>query len=134
MGHFNCAIISEFSLQLLYWAINILLNYSYVNRITCAILSISSISRLTIAYIWSNGVGAVCILMTRVVSLTLINVYEITDEQKMEFLNYAKIAVHTPWPCLRVQVMAVFNLLLDCENTRLSYLTKKSCLRKKPIS
>ena len=30
---------------------------------------------------WSNGVGAVCILMTRVVSLTLINVYEITDEK-----------------------------------------------------
>ena len=70
--------------------------------------------------------------MTRVVSLTLINVYEITDEKKMGFLNYAKIAVHTPLPCLRVQVMAVFNLLQDCENARLSYLVKTSYLCKKP--
>ena len=91
VGHFNYAIISEFSLQLLYWVINIRMNCSYVNQITSAILSISNISRLTIAYMWSNGVGAVCILMTRVVSLTLINVYEITDEKKMGFLNYAKL-------------------------------------------
>ena len=38
------------------------------------------------------GVGAVCILMTRVVSFTLVNVYETTDE-KMGFQNYANIAV-----------------------------------------
>ena len=54
---------------------------------------------------WSHGVGAVCILVTRVVSFTLVNVYEITDE---------KIAVHKPIPCLRVKAMAVFNLLPDC--------------------
>ena len=91
---------------------------------TCAILSIPSISRLTIAYIRSIGVGAVCILMTRVVSFTLVNVYEITDEKK-GFQNYAEIAVHKPLLCERVQAMAVFNLLLDCENARLSYLMKK---------
>ena len=68
------------------------------SEFTCAILSISSISRLTIAYIRSIGVGAVCILMTRVVSFTLVNVYEITDE-KMGLQNYAKIAVHKPFLC-----------------------------------
>ena len=67
---------------------------------------------------WTNQQVAVCILMTRVVSFTLVNVYEITD-QKMGFQNYAKIAVHKPLPCLRVQAIAVFNLLLDCENARL---------------
>ena len=82
VGHFNCAIISEFSLQFLYWVINIHMNCSYVNQTTCAILSISSISKLTIAYMWSNRVGAVCILMTKVVSLALINVYEIADQKK----------------------------------------------------
>ena len=68
---------------------------------TCAILSISSISRLTIAYVWSIGVGAVCILVTRVVSFTLVNVYEITDKKKMGFRNHAKIVVHKPLPCLK---------------------------------
>ena len=95
--HFNYAIISEFSLQLRYCAINIQMNCSDVNQITCAILSISSISRLTIAYMWSNGVCAVCILMTGVVSLTLINVYEITDEKKNGisklYKNYCAYAI-----------------------------------------
>ena len=62
---------------------------------------------------WSNGVGAVCILVTRVVSFTLVNVYEITMK-KLGFQNDAKIAVHKPLPCLRVQAMAVFNFLADC--------------------
>ena len=60
------------------------------SEFTCAILSISSISRLTIAYMWSIGVGAVCILVTRVVSFTLVNVYEIIDKK------LCKIAVHKP--------------------------------------
>ena len=47
---------------------------------------------------WFIGVDAVCILMTRVVPFTLVNVYEITDE-KMGFQNDAKIAVHKPLLC-----------------------------------
>ena len=39
--------------------------------------------------------------------------------------------MHKPLPCLRVQFMAVFNLLLDCENARLSHLVKTSYLCKK---
>ena len=35
------------------------------SEFTCAILSISSISRLTIAFMWFIGADAVCILMTR---------------------------------------------------------------------
>ena len=50
---------------------------------------------------WSIGVGAVCILVTRVVSFTLVNVYEITDKKKMGFQNHAKIVVHKPLPCLK---------------------------------
>ena len=34
--------------------------------------------------------------------------------KKLGFQNDAKIAVHKPLPCLRVQAMAVFNLLADC--------------------
>ena len=34
--------------------------------------------------------------------------------KKLGFQNDAKIAVHKPIPCLRVQAMAVFNLLADC--------------------
>ena len=63
---------------------------------------------------WSNGVGAVCILVTRVVSFTLVNVYEIIDKKNWDFKIIPKITVHKPLPCLRVQAMAVFNLLLDC--------------------
>ena len=33
--------------------------------------------------------------------------------KKLGFKNGAKIVVHKPLPCLRVQAMAVFNLLLD---------------------
>ena len=49
----------------------------------------------------------------------------------MGFQNYAKIAVHKPLTCLRVQAMAVFNLLLDSENARLSHMLKTSYLCKK---
>ena len=34
--------------------------------------------------------------------------------KKLGFQNDAKIAVRKPLPCLRVQAMAVFNLLADC--------------------
>ena len=34
--------------------------------------------------------------------------------KKLGFQNDAKIAVYKPLPCLRVQAMAVFNLLPDC--------------------
>ena len=72
---------------------------------TCAIFSISSISRLTIAYMWSNGVAAVCILVTRVVSFTLVNVYEIRDKkkwdfkiiQKMPFIRHYRVKECKPW-------------------------------------
>ena len=101
------------------------------SEFTCAIFSISSISRLTIAYMWSNGVAAVCILVTRVVSFAFVNIYKIRGKKKMGFQNYVKIAVHKPLPCLRVQAMVVFNLLLDCKNARLSYMKKTSYLCKK---
>ena len=61
------------------------------SEFTCAILSTSSISRLTIAHMWSNGVGAVCIFMTRVLSFTLVNVYEITDKKKWDFKIMQKL-------------------------------------------
>ena len=66
--------------------------FPFYSEFTCAIVSISSISRLTIAHMWSIGVGAACILMTRVVSFTLVNVYETTYE-KMGFQTYANIVV-----------------------------------------
>ena len=50
---------------------------------------------------WSFGVGAVCILVTRVVSFTLVNVYKTTDKKKMGFRDYVKIVVHKPLPCLK---------------------------------
>ena len=43
---------------------------------------------------WSNGVGAVCILMTRVVSFTFVNVYEIR-EKKLDLKIMQKL------PCIR---------------------------------
>ena len=51
-------------------------------KFTCAILPISSISRLTIAHMWSKGVGAVCILVTGMVSFTLVNFYKLTDRKE----------------------------------------------------
>ena len=60
--------------------------------------------------------------MTRVLSFTLVNVYEITDK-KNGISKLCKIAAYKPLPRLRVQAMAVFNLLL--ENARLSCLMKK---------
>ena len=69
-------------------------------KFTCAILSISSISRLTIAYMWSNGVGAVCILVTRMVSFTLVNVYKLTDRKE------------------RIKIMHAYRMIRVCYNTQ----------------
>ena len=50
---------------------------------------------------WSKGVGAVCILVTRVVYFTLVNVYELTDRkegitimQQLSFIRKNLIYVH----------------------------------------
>ena len=48
--------------------------------------------------------------------------------KKLGFQNDAKIAVHKPLPCLRVQAMAVFNFWRIAENARLLYLVKTSYL------
>ena len=44
--------------------------------------------------------------------------------KKLRFQNYAKIAVHKPLPCLRVQAMAVFKLLPDCGEREIVVLSE----------
>ena len=44
--------------------------------------------------------------------------------KKLGFQNGAKIAVHKPLPCLRVQAMAVFNLFLDCGEREIVVLSE----------
>ena len=50
--------------------------YSQEIKLTRAVLSISSISRLTFTYMWSKGVIALSFHMTGVISFTLINIWE----------------------------------------------------------
>ena len=58
----------------------VMLDYSkYCNeeiKFTSAVLSISSISRLTFTYMWSKGVIALSIHVTGVISFTLVNIWE----------------------------------------------------------
>ena len=53
---------------------------------------------------WSNGVGAVCILVTRVVSFTLVNVYELKDRkagikimQTLSCISQHRVKACKPW-------------------------------------
>ena len=64
--------------------------------------------------------------MTGVVSLTLVNVYEITDEKKNGISKLYKKCCAYAITLLKVQVMAVFNPLLDCENARKQVIYVKS--------
>ena len=100
-------------------------------KFTCAILPISSISRLTIAHMWSKGVGAVCILVTGMVFFTLVNVYKLTDRkegirimQNLSCISQHRVKRCKPW------LSSTFCWLL-IENARLSYTKKTSCLCKK---
>ena len=45
--------------------------------------------------------------------------------KKLGFQNDAKIAVHKPLPCLRVQAMAIFNLLPDCREREIVVPSEK---------
>ena len=56
-------------------------------KITWASLSISSVSSVACTYMWSNGVGTVSIHMTRKISCTFVNIWEMTGFQS-RFLEY----------------------------------------------
>ena len=56
-------------------------------EITWASLSISSVSSVACTYMWSNGVGTVSIHMTRKISCTFVNIWEMTGFQS-RFLEY----------------------------------------------
>ena len=58
---------------------------------TCAVLSISSISSVTLTYMWSKGVHACSIHVTRVISFTLVNICKIINIKKKN-CNWEKVA------------------------------------------
>ena len=58
-----------------------------VIKITWASLSISSVSSVACTYMWSNCVGTVSIHMTRKISCTFVNIWEMTGFQS-RFLEY----------------------------------------------
>ena len=97
---------------------------------TCAIFSISSISRLTIAYMWSNVVAAVCILVTRVVSFTLVNVYEIRDK-KNEISKLSKKCLSYAITVLKSASHGCFQLFAELREREIVVHEEKSYLCKK---
>ena len=57
--------------------------YSEEIRFTCAVSSISSISSMTLTYMWSKDVHACSIHVTRVISFALVNICKIIDIKKL---------------------------------------------------
>ena len=97
---------------------------------TCAIFSISSISRLTTAYMRSNGVAAVCILVTRVVFFTLVNVYEIRDK-KNEISKLSKKCLSYAITVLKSASHGCFQLFAELRERKIVVHEEKSYLCKK---
>ena len=58
-----------------------------VIKITWASLSVSSVSSVACTYMWSNCVGTVSIHMTRKISCTFVNIWEMTGFQS-RFLEH----------------------------------------------
>ena len=52
-------------------------------RFTCAVSSISSISSMTLTYMWSKGVHACSIHVTRAISFALVNICKIINIKKV---------------------------------------------------
>ena len=52
-------------------------------RLTCAVSSISSISSMTLTYMWSKGVHACSIHVTRAISFALVNICKIINIKKI---------------------------------------------------
>ena len=61
-------------------------------KFTCAVCSVSSISSVTLTYMWSKGVHACSIHVTRVISFTLVNICKIINIKKN--CNWKKVAEH----------------------------------------
>ena len=64
-------------------------------KFTCAVLSISSISSVTLTYMWSKGVRACSIHVTRVTSFTLVNICKIISIKKINWEKFARISLGT---------------------------------------
>ena len=62
--------------------LGLLLAFRKAIKFTCTITSVPSISRVAFTYMWSNGICATSIHMTRVISFTFVNIWEIKDERK----------------------------------------------------
>ena len=52
-------------------------------KFTCAVFSISSISSVKLTYMWSKGVRACSIQVTRVISCALVNICKIINIKKI---------------------------------------------------
>ena len=64
-------------------------------RFTCAVSSISSISSMTLTYMWSKGVHACSIHVTRAISFALVNICKIINiKKKKKNCNWEKVAEH----------------------------------------
>ena len=61
-------------------------------KFTCAVCSVSSISSMTLAYMWSKGVHACSIHVTRVISFTLVNICKINIKTWKKNCNWRKVA------------------------------------------
>ena len=62
-------------------------------KFTYAVFSISSISSVTLTYMWSKGVHACSIHVTRVISFTLVNICKIINKKKY---YWWKVTGHKP--------------------------------------
>ena len=61
-------------------------------KFTCAVCFVSSISSVTLTYMWSKGVHACSIHVTRVISFTLVNICKIINIKKN--CTWRKVAEH----------------------------------------
>ena len=76
---------------------------------------------------WSNGVAAVCILVTRVVSFTLVNVYEIRDKKN----EISKLSKKCLSYAITVLKSASFQLFAELREREIVVHEEKSYLCKK---
>ena len=60
-------------------------------RLTCAVSSISSISSMTLTYMWSKGVHACSIHVTRAISFALVNICKIINIKKKKIVIGKKL-------------------------------------------
>ena len=124
-------LVLDLNLTYLIIILGLLLALRKAVKFTCTITSVPSISRVAFTYMWSNGICATSIHMTRVISFTFVNIWEIKDERKRRRKKEKKNALKREEKCYH-HIFQLINLSWAAASADTNIKSELTTISKQP--